>query len=446
MNEKLTVLGRALARLPVDISIGKMLLMGCVFEQFQPVLTMAAALSIQSPFTNRAYRDHECENARKDLESDHGDPITILNAYREWLEIKRGQFTSRDRRRENSHQWCRRRGLEEQRFYEITKLRNQFEELLRDCGLTESGLNGHELSASQRIIRKGELRQLKDMKRAHKFEAPQKRKLKKSDTYSIEPTEEETENDGKIDIRDVDFRLSHDANKLENLLSGATACSYRDLMTLKLILVSGLYPQVAMADEFNHIKSPGQQFYHTESKPFASLHPIGYFANNTQTLQLTEADIIDKTGTYRSKLALSSRHQLLCYLSLLETTKPYLMNTLRMPAAQTLLLFAHQIETNATFSQIICDSWLCLDFPHAESGQCLLFKASNLRRTWSKMLANKLEIMQRNADSELTAQKRVAETKKLEVELWENLANYMNSEVAYTIKRLLPADLKVRNK
>lgn len=35
--------------------------MGCVFQQLQPILTMAAALSVQSPFTNRAYRDHECE-------------------------------------------------------------------------------------------------------------------------------------------------------------------------------------------------------------------------------------------------------------------------------------------------------------------------------------------------------------------------------------------------
>lgn len=61
MDEKLTSLGKALSRLPVDISIGKMLLMGCVFQQLQPVLTMAAALSVQSPFTNRAYRDHECE-------------------------------------------------------------------------------------------------------------------------------------------------------------------------------------------------------------------------------------------------------------------------------------------------------------------------------------------------------------------------------------------------
>lgn len=40
----------------------------------------------------------------------------------------------------------------------------------------------------------------------------------------------------------------------QNLVSGATACSYRDLITLKLILVSGLYPQIAIPDEFNHLK------------------------------------------------------------------------------------------------------------------------------------------------------------------------------------------------
>lgn len=61
MDEKLTPLGIALAKIPVDIGIGKMLLMGCVFQQLQPVLTLAAALSVQTPFTNRAFRDAECE-------------------------------------------------------------------------------------------------------------------------------------------------------------------------------------------------------------------------------------------------------------------------------------------------------------------------------------------------------------------------------------------------
>jgi len=41
---------------------------------------------------------------------------------------------------------------------------------------------------------------------------------------------------------------------MQNLLSGSTACSYKDLMMLKLILCSGLYPQLAIADEFNYCK------------------------------------------------------------------------------------------------------------------------------------------------------------------------------------------------
>lgn len=142
------------------------------------------------------------------MESDHGDPITIMNAYREWLELKRAQF---NRRSENTKQWCRRRGLEEQRFYEITKLRKQFEELLKDSDLLSMD-NGGDLSASERVIRKGELRQLKQMQRAHKYDAPKRRKLKKVDSYSIENDDED---DGTVDIRDVDFRLSNDASRID---------------------------------------------------------------------------------------------------------------------------------------------------------------------------------------------------------------------------------------
>lgn len=59
-----------------------------------------------------------------DLESDHGDPIILLNAFKQWLELKSGGQNT------NTRQWCKRRGFEEQRFYEMTKLRHQFKDLL----------------------------------------------------------------------------------------------------------------------------------------------------------------------------------------------------------------------------------------------------------------------------------------------------------------------------
>lgn len=65
------------------------------------------------------------------MESDHGDPITLLNAFREWLEVKQQSSQESRGSGNSSRKWCKRRGLEEQRFYEMTKLRTQFKELLQ---------------------------------------------------------------------------------------------------------------------------------------------------------------------------------------------------------------------------------------------------------------------------------------------------------------------------
>lgn len=51
-----------------------------------------------------------------------------MNAYDEWIRVKAD-------RRESSRRWCKRHGLQEQRLYEITKLRRQFQDLLADSGL-----------------------------------------------------------------------------------------------------------------------------------------------------------------------------------------------------------------------------------------------------------------------------------------------------------------------
>merc|ERR1719481_162338 len=159
-NESLTVTGKMLSNLPVDVSIGKMLIMGTLFHQVDSVLSLAAALSVQSPFTNKAYRDNDCVAARRNLDSDHGDPVTLLNSFREWLKVKSDE-------RENSRRWCKKRGLEEQRFYEVIKLRKQFEQLLEDANLlTVRGDEG--MTSSERMARHGELRQLKEIKRSLK--------------------------------------------------------------------------------------------------------------------------------------------------------------------------------------------------------------------------------------------------------------------------------------
>ncbi|XP_018359215.1 PREDICTED: probable ATP-dependent RNA helicase DHX34 isoform X2 [Trachymyrmex cornetzi] len=434
-NEKITCIGKTLARLPVDITIGKMLIMGSIFHQVEPVLSLAAALSIQTPFTNRAYRDTECETSRKKLESDHGDPITLLNAFKEWLEVKQENSQEYRSSSNNSRKWCKRRGLEEQRFYEMTKLRAQFKDLLQDCNLLKSLPEPNSsMTSAERAIRHGELKLLKSLKRTYKQSEPKKRKQLKIETFDIR-LEDNDEDNGELDIKDIEFRMRNDSSQVQNLLTASTACTYKDLTMLKLILCSGLYPQFACADEFNYCKSTSEQLFHTKAKPYVALHPMSFFGNHPQVLQIEETDVMSMP-MFKSKTPVSCKHQILAYLSLLETTKPYLVNTLRMPGAQTLLLFAHEIDTNSTFSIIVCDSWLMLEFPAPDSGQILLMKAVKLRNKWDFLLNQQLQ-----GPNDVNDERK--DFSKVEQCLTQELIEYMHTTIPYTIKRLLPADLKM---
>ncbi|XP_050561836.1 probable ATP-dependent RNA helicase DHX34 isoform X2 [Spodoptera frugiperda] len=349
-NEKLTALGKALANLPVEVCLAKTLVVGAATlppHKLDSALALAAALGIRSIYTTRAHRDFECENARKPDESDHGDPLTLLSLYCAWLREKRDTRGGRA--------WCRRRGIEEQRLYELTKLAAQLRSLLQSSNLMETP-EPESMSSAERALRHGQVKQLKDARRQFKQKAAndlkRKKRLKMS---SWEIVDENANDDEDIDIRDVEFRLTNDAQRIQSLIAGSSASSGRDLVMLKLVLCRALYPQVAVADGFNHHKSVAEQLYHTWSKPFVFLHPTSYFGKQSKILQLTEADILSDMRElnavgYDGKLPVSSKHQILCYLSLLETTKPYIVNSMRMPAAQTLLLLAHSIDTNIGFT------------------------------------------------------------------------------------------------
>ena len=84
------------------------------------------------------------------------------------------------------------------------------------------------------------------------------------------------------------------------------------------------------------------------------------------------------------------KHQALIYLSLLETNKPYLINVIRMPALQTLLLFAKSIDTNNNFSRIVFDSWIEARFPKPLDALKILYQATKLRALLQKFLTAKL--------------------------------------------------------
>ncbi|XP_050302148.1 probable ATP-dependent RNA helicase DHX34 isoform X3 [Anthonomus grandis grandis] len=429
----LTPLGDSLSQLPVNLSIGKMLILSTIFENANSVIALASLLSVQNPLTQNAYRDTTAQNLRSPLESNHGDPISLLNYYKEWLIVKQGsnQIAGGSRNSSvNSRTWSKKRCLEEERFYEATKLIEQFKDILSEINLLPKIET--ELSSRERAIRYGELKHLKHLKYEikNKSESNQRKQLKYEMYDFGESSEKE---DSKADIRDVEFRISKDFKSMQKLLNETSANSFKDLMMLKIILTSGFYPQVAVGDEHNSSKTVSERLFHTKQKNYVFLRPMSYFATNPESLELSNTDIEVPPPGYFSKRPISKKHELLIYQSILETKKVYLVNVMRMPCIQTLLLFGKTIATNNTLTRFIVDDFLLLDVPYLGLGKNILLRALALRKKW----INKLDF---NLNNPL--HKPTKADKEEMFYFIDALVNYMATEVPYNVKRLLPADLK----
>ena len=77
--------------------------------------------------------------------------------------------------------------------------------------------------------------------------------------------------------------------------------------------------------------------------------------------------------------------------NLFETNKPYFMNCMRVPAAQTLLLYARSLDTNDHCTRIICDEWIELRFLDAELAQKLLSSVLYLRASIERLFKTRLD-------------------------------------------------------
>lgn len=70
-DETLTPLGEHLANLPLDPAVGKLLIMGAVFDCVEPVLSIAASLSYRSPFVMPLEKRGEADAARRRFAGGH---------------------------------------------------------------------------------------------------------------------------------------------------------------------------------------------------------------------------------------------------------------------------------------------------------------------------------------------------------------------------------------
>ncbi|KAJ4966079.1 hypothetical protein NE237_017928 [Protea cynaroides] len=141
-DEELTPLGYHLAKLPVDVLIGKMMLYGCIFCCLSPILSISACLSYKSPFMFPKDEKQNAERAKLSLLSDkldgesdssegdrHSDHLVMAVAYKKWAKIlyEKGAKAAQN--------FCVSFFLNSSVMYMIRDMRIQFGNLLGDIGL-----------------------------------------------------------------------------------------------------------------------------------------------------------------------------------------------------------------------------------------------------------------------------------------------------------------------
>ncbi|XP_016385759.1 ATP-dependent RNA helicase A-like [Sinocyclocheilus rhinocerous] len=91
-NDELTPLGRILAKLPIEPRLGKMMIMGCIFNVGDAVCTISAATCFPEPFINEGKRlGFVHRNFAGSRFSDH---VALLSVFQAWDEVRWVQMPS----------------------------------------------------------------------------------------------------------------------------------------------------------------------------------------------------------------------------------------------------------------------------------------------------------------------------------------------------------------
>ncbi|KAI9363939.1 P-loop containing nucleoside triphosphate hydrolase protein [Zopfochytrium polystomum] len=363
-REELTSLGKVLAELPMDVVLGKMLILGSVKR---------------SPLENIGVN----ALARQALHSPLGDPMTLVSLFSEWLKVKADG-------NESSRSWCRRRGIEEQRLYEMVKLKSQFEEIFADyVASPEESYSSCESDGSDNTDRRvhtvGQKRKrgivtATDVQRSSRlrfWKDPEY--IDKRNKKILLERQKREQVSGKRKI----LRLGDDEDVATEGQS-ESACSQEKNPTFCDLFAA---PGFILTLQF---RTKQMLCGPTPNSVFAVdpelLHPSVDF--------LPEAP--QSSETLDSIRPRPKMKELLCYQELIETNKPYLKNVLRVPAGPACILFAQKLDVSGDLRHIIVDDWLHLSYRDREQAELSLVLGNWLRCGWELIINRRLENLQRS--------------------------------------------------
>ncbi|KAL1528206.1 hypothetical protein AB1Y20_009565 [Prymnesium parvum] len=131
-TEALTALGEHLALLPVDVRIGKLLLLGAVLGCGDAAAALAAALSVRSPFSAPFGMRSSADESKANWAIGGSDHIAVLRAFLAWEAMPR----ERERR-----EFCQEHFLAWRTLESIAEVKKELNQLLSEIGFIKRGGN-----------------------------------------------------------------------------------------------------------------------------------------------------------------------------------------------------------------------------------------------------------------------------------------------------------------
>lgn len=130
--QQLTPLGRQLAKLPVDPTVGRMLLQARKEGALKEVLVIASGLSIQDPRERPMDQQEEAERMHRTFRSETSDFLSLLNIWNAF-------HSALDEMTQNQlRKYCKKHFLSYQRMREWRDIHHQLERNLKDMDLFHS--------------------------------------------------------------------------------------------------------------------------------------------------------------------------------------------------------------------------------------------------------------------------------------------------------------------
>ncbi|KAF9886137.1 hypothetical protein FE257_011962 [Aspergillus nanangensis] len=127
-TENMTPLGMQLAKLPLDVFLGKLIIHGAFFKCLDAAISIAAILSSKSPFVNTMGSNTQKDLARLSFRKGDSDLLTVYNAYCSWKRTRSNPGV-------NEYAFCRKNFLSSQTLLNIEDIKMQLVVSIADSGL-----------------------------------------------------------------------------------------------------------------------------------------------------------------------------------------------------------------------------------------------------------------------------------------------------------------------